>query len=129
MIYRPLNTDLSLFNNEIENVIKTLTKTKTNLILAGDYNINLLNHEIHSETGNFLNILLANAKVPTITRPMRYGKHCATLFDNMLTNIVIVLTVSTYLVLSLKKSRIIYLFFFLRGEVEITKIQSSIKKL
>ena len=61
MIYRPLNTDLSLFINEIENVIKSLTTTKTNLILAGDYNIKLLNHEIHSETGNCLNILSANA--------------------------------------------------------------------
>ena len=73
MIYRPPNTDLSLFNNEIENVIKSLTKTKTNLILAGAYNINLRNHEIHSETGNFFNSLFANALVPTITRPTRYG--------------------------------------------------------
>ena len=44
VIYRPPNTDPSLFNNEIENVIKSLTKTKTNFILAGDYNIYLLNH-------------------------------------------------------------------------------------
>ena len=69
MIYRPSNTALPLFNNEIENVIKSLTKTKTKLILAGDYNINLLNHEIQSEIGNFLNILFANAIVKFIRFP------------------------------------------------------------
>ena len=36
-----------------------------------------------------LNILFANTMVPTIRRPTRYREHCATLIDNILTNIVI----------------------------------------
>ena len=63
VIYRLSNTDLSLNNNKFENVITFLTKTKTNLILARDYNINLLNHEIHLETGKKFNILFANTMV------------------------------------------------------------------
>ena len=97
------------------------------MILAGDYNINLLNLEIHSETGNFLNILFANAMVPTITRPTRYGEHCATLIDNILSNMVIscdsqhlsdiILEISDHLPV-----------FFLTGEVKITKDPIFYKK-
>ena len=121
MIYRPPNTDLSQFNNEFENVIKSLTKTKTNLILAGDYNINLLNHELYSETGIFLNILFANAMVPTITRPTRYGEHCATLIDNILTNIVISSDSKRLSGIILEGISDPLPVFFLTAEVEITK--------
>ena len=55
-MYRPPNTDLAPFNLEFEKTIKPFAKFK--LILLGDYNIYLLNHETNSETGNFLSTLL-----------------------------------------------------------------------
>ena len=85
-IYRPPGTNLALFNKEFEKVIKFLTKSKSNLILLGDYNINLLNHEIHTETDDFLNLLSANTLLPLITKPTRYGDQSATLIDNIITN-------------------------------------------
>ena len=57
-------TNLALFNKEFEQVIKFLTKSKSNLILLGDYNISLLNHEIHTETDDFFNLLSANTLLP-----------------------------------------------------------------
>ena len=59
-IYRPLDTNLSFFNFELEKVIGLFTKSQVNLILLGNYNINLLNHEVHRETADFLNLLYAN---------------------------------------------------------------------
>ena len=50
------------------------------------YNINILNHEIHTETSNFLNVLFSNSIIPLITRHTRNGEHSATLVDNILTN-------------------------------------------
>ena len=47
--YRPTNTGLSDFNNELENVI-SLTSMRSSLIFVRDYNINLFKH---TETGNF----------------------------------------------------------------------------
>jgi hypothetical protein len=85
-IYRPPNTDHSLFNDEFEELAKTLTRSHQTSILAGDYNVNLLNCSVHQETNNFLNDLFSNSLIPMITRPTRYGDHSATLIDNILTN-------------------------------------------
>ena len=56
-------------------------------ILAGDYNINLLNHETHAETGQFLNNIYAWSYLPVIIRPTRFTETSATLIDNIFTNI------------------------------------------
>ena len=85
VIYRAPDTDLTLFNNEFEEFIRTLCG-KNRLILAGDYNINLLNQLIHHETDKFLNILYAHSILPTIKKPTRITDHSATLIDNILTN-------------------------------------------
>ena len=104
IIYQPQNTDLSDFNNELENVIISLTSMNSSLIFVGDYNINFLNYEIHTETGNFFNVLFSNSIIPLITKPTRYGEHSATLIDNILTNKILDLIVSTSLVLYWKTS-------------------------
>jgi hypothetical protein len=67
-------------------LLHNLDSKNTKLILAGDYNINLLSHAVHSETENFLNILYAHSILPMIKRPTRYGENSATLIDNILTN-------------------------------------------
>ena len=86
VIYRPPGSDLSLFNEEIENTIRVLCRPKTNLFLMGDCNINLLNHKTHADTGDFLTILYANTMLPMITRTPRYDEFSATLIDNIITN-------------------------------------------
>ena len=47
----------------------------------------ILNHEIHSETGIFKNILFANTLLPVKSKPTRYRKQSAKLIDNVITNI------------------------------------------
>ena len=85
-IYRRPGTNLSVFNCELEQVIGLFTKSKVNLILLGDYNINLLNHEVQSETADFVNLLYANTLLPLISKPTRYGEHSAILIDNVIMN-------------------------------------------
>jgi hypothetical protein len=87
-IYRPPGTDLHLLNNGIENLLQKLASKNTKLIIAGDYNINLLNHLTNTATENFLNVLYARSLLPMIKRPTRYDKQTATLIDNILTNIL-----------------------------------------
>ena len=77
------NTGLSDFNNELENVISQ-TFMRSSLIFVGDYNINLFNHEIHTETGNFVCVLVSKI-IHLVMKPIRYGEHSATLIDNILT--------------------------------------------
>jgi hypothetical protein len=85
-IYRPPNTDLQKFNNEFESVLHKIVTKKSKCIIAGDYNINLLNHSIDSETECFLNTLYTNTILPMIKLPTRYGNHGATLIDNIISN-------------------------------------------
>ena len=67
---------------------KLTHNSNKNIILAGDFNINLLNHEVHAATDNFLNVMYAHKILPAIKRPTRYGECCATLIDNIFTNIL-----------------------------------------
>jgi len=85
-IYRPPGGDLSKFNNEYESTVTKLIGKHKNIITAGDFNINLLNHNKHQETENFLNTLFSLKMLPMIKRPTRYGETCATLIDNIFTN-------------------------------------------
>jgi len=63
-----------------------LALKRSNFFLAGDYNINLLKHDVHTETQNFVNNLFTNFSIPLISRPTRFTNSSATLIDNIVTN-------------------------------------------
>jgi hypothetical protein len=87
-IYRPPSEDIHLFNHSFEAMLGKLGNKKNKCFLAGDFNINLLCHENHTETGNFLNLLFQSSYYRLITRPTRYSKKGSTLIDNIFTNFV-----------------------------------------
>lgn len=88
-IYRPPGGSLADFNEELDSLLTSFTRSNNkNLILAGDYNINLLNHNHHEATESFLNIMYSHRMLPMIKRPTRYGDSCATLIDNIFTNLL-----------------------------------------
>ena len=53
----------------------------------GDFNINLLNHDNHVGTSNYLNILLNFGQLPLITLPSRVSDHSISLIDHVSANI------------------------------------------
>ena len=54
--------------------------------LMGDFNINLLNEDVHTLTNDFLNIMSSYSLYPSITKPTRITSTSATLIDNIFTN-------------------------------------------
>ena len=52
----------------------------------GDYNLDLLKHEIHHPTENILDIMYANYLVPLINRPTRIARESSTLTDDIFSN-------------------------------------------
>ena len=52
----------------------------------GDFNLNLMNHQSHSVTGEFLDALYSNMFFPLVMRPTRITCHSATLIDNIFVN-------------------------------------------
>lgn len=90
-IYRPPHKtigQLETFNEEFSSILQTFSKYKI-AILAGDYNINLLdlNSPNSTHTHEFYNNVITNGFVPKITLPTRLGETSYTLIDNLLCKI------------------------------------------
>ena len=56
-VYRHPNTDPKKFVDYMDNVFSKLSKGNKSVFLMGDFNVNLLSYETHSDTNDFLNIL------------------------------------------------------------------------
>ena len=52
----------------------------------GDFNINLLNNDVHESTGEFVDILSSHSLYASIVKPTRITSKSATLIDNIFTN-------------------------------------------
>ncbi len=85
-VYRPPGQDINEFNDFIDKILTNATKNPKIVYLMGDFNINLLNEDIHSLTNDFVNIILSHSLYPSITKPTRITSNTATLIDNIFTN-------------------------------------------
>ena len=84
-IYRPPNTNASLYNTEYGNILCSLKKLNAKSIILGmDYNMDLLHCNKHQKTEDFVQINLDHLMFPTMTRPTRITKSTATLIDNII---------------------------------------------
>ena len=52
----------------------------------GDFNINLFNYDSHTETNDFLNLMISHYLLPHILHPTRVTDHSATIIDNIFSN-------------------------------------------
>lgn len=89
-VYRPPSKDrncVDMFNSDFITILKALEngKAKT-ILLAGDYNLDLLKCTNHAPTEEFLNNLLSFSYFPAIKHPTRIAEHSATLIDNIFVN-------------------------------------------
>ena len=85
-MYRTPGSNIDSFINWVaEKCTKTNHKT---MFICGDYNIDLLNPNKHRMTDEFINTLYSLSLYPKITRPSRITSHCATLIDNIFTNVL-----------------------------------------
>ena len=56
VIYRPPNTDISGFNEKINGIMDVIKRENKSCYMMGDYNINIMNYETHSLTGEFVDV-------------------------------------------------------------------------
>ena len=78
------NTDTGVFLKEYENIINNVNKTNNAKIVMGlDHTLDLLNHDKHRQTREFVCINDKNNLVPGITRPTRITNMSATLINNI----------------------------------------------
>jgi Txe/YoeB family toxin of Txe-Axe toxin-antitoxin module len=87
LLYRMPNTDINIFNDDIEKIYsETINKENKIIYFMGDTNINLLNEQSHELTAEFSNINYSHSVMPLINKPTRICSTSSTLIDNIFTN-------------------------------------------
>ena len=71
------------FLNEFTSIISLIDKTNSNIIIAGNVNINLLKINEKNSVGEFFDMLISNSFYPHITLPTRFSNNNGTLIDNL----------------------------------------------
>jgi exonuclease III len=70
-LYIPPNSNVSQFNDEICCLMKKLNTLNKKVYILGDFNINLLNNNSHSDTTEFVNVMFSSTFFPLINRPTK----------------------------------------------------------
>ena len=90
IIYRKPNTDIDQFQNSLLLTLKRLKIDKANVVLLGDFNINVLHKEgIDMKAEQFLTSLQCLGMQQLITSPTRVTKTTSSLIDHVYTNVTI----------------------------------------
>ena len=75
--------EINEFNNDyINELLNELSKEKT-IFLLGDFNMDLLNCDIHRPTNEFLDSLSSHYSLPHILQPIKVNSSYKTLINNM----------------------------------------------
>ena len=80
-------TKESTFLDEMQRALENQSLNGKSLFLVGDFNINLLQHNVDAHVDDFLNLLLSFSLLPLITKPTRVTESSATLIDNIFSNL------------------------------------------
>jgi hypothetical protein len=83
-IYRAPNSELKLFESYMEKIANQIRNKS--VYLCGDFNFDLLKHNVHANTSLFIDQLYSYGLYPVIKRPTRITSHSATLIDNIFTS-------------------------------------------
>ena len=89
-VYRPPSMSLSVFNKLLSDMFgKILSKNKY-VYIFGDFNVNTMSNTLgNANTQEFKNIFSSNYCLPLITKPTRVTHSCASLIDNIYSNVPI----------------------------------------
>ena len=75
-----------IINDQFERLLQSISNEKSECLLAGDYNVDLLKYEFNTGTESFVNDLYCHSCLRLITRPTRFTKVSSPLMDNIITN-------------------------------------------
>ena len=85
-IYRPPSLSQPLFTGYMEHILAALEPMNQVVVLAGDYNFNMLKEFEDRNVSRFCNTLSSYGYVPLISKPTRVTKHSSSLLDNIFIN-------------------------------------------
>ena len=85
VIYSPPTSNISMFNEKVNDILSQVSHMPCYII--GDYNIDLLKHDNHLQTEQFLDIMHSDSFIPMIYKPtIERSTTTTTLIDYIFTN-------------------------------------------
>ena len=89
-VYRPPHTSINNFNIKMENILNNIfthkdLKNFQDIVINGDFNIDLSKINMHTQTSQFLDLFTSNHLFPVISKPTRICQSSATIIDNIFT--------------------------------------------
>ena len=100
VLYRPYNGQTESFEKFLKNVFSITKNSNKVHRIAGDFNLNLLNHENSRKVQGFLNLIYQNGMIPTRNKPTRVIRKTATAINHILTNSFIDTTIKVGIIKS-----------------------------
>ena len=86
-VYKHPKHEVSGFtNNFITPLLDKLSNENKDIMIMGDFNINLINYNDDKNTGNFLDTMFSHSFLPYVTTPTRITRNTKTLIDNIYYN-------------------------------------------
>ena len=85
-MYRQPHENIQNFIEELEVILEQVSSENKICYLLGDFNIDLLKFETHSQILELLNLLYSFTFRPLVDKPTRITSTTATLIDNIFTN-------------------------------------------
>ena len=77
------NEGLNVFIDEFTPIISRLDNCNNDIIIAGDFNINLLKLNENDMFSSFFDTVISHSLYPQITLPTRFTRTTGTLIDNL----------------------------------------------
>ena len=84
--YSAPNINHSDFLEAIENLMQNITRENKTSFIGGDLNVNLLSFGSVNQVNHFVDLMISNKMIPTISKPTRVTGESETLIDNIFTN-------------------------------------------
>ena len=87
-LYRHPSSDITKFIDHMTSILQKVQKENKTLFIMGDLlgDTNLYNYSSHTETNDFINLMVSNYLLPNILHPTRVTDHSATIIDNIFSN-------------------------------------------
>ena len=95
VLYRPPSGKIEPFEKFLSKLLSSVQNSNKNLYIAGDFNLNLLDHDSNKKVYDFLNIIYRNSMIPTINKLTGVTRKTAAAIDHILTNCFIDRTFKT----------------------------------
>ena len=88
LVYRPPNGDHKELENYFRSSLSKREISHKDVILARDFNINLLDFDTNKKVQNFVNLMIRFGMIPTINKPTRVTGQTASAIDHITNSIL-----------------------------------------